>query len=188
MRKTEHYTKHQPMTVDQHTPNRPRSEVIANWYVRLFPKVAAYVQKQGGTLDAAKEVFQETLMLYCEKRTCTDFTPIGSEQAYLFGIAKNRWLKLRAEDTHQELGNFDVADEPETTPLTHKLLDYLKLSGERCLDLLQAFYFEKLNASQLAQRFGYSSERSATVQKYKCLEKVRHEVKQKSLSYEDFFS
>jgi len=52
--------------------------------------------------------------------------------------------------------------------------------------LLRAFYYDKLSMSKIANRFGFSSERSATVQKYKCLEKVRDLVKEKSLSYEDF--
>jgi hypothetical protein len=38
----------------------------------------------------------------------------------------------------------------------------------------------------IAGRFGFSGERSATVQKFKCLEKVRDTIKSKSLSYEDF--
>jgi hypothetical protein len=39
---------------------------------------------------------------------------------------------------------------------------------------------------KVAQLFGFSGERSATVQKYKCIEKVRETVKQKALTYEDF--
>jgi hypothetical protein len=33
---------------------------------------------------------------------------------------------------------------------------------------------------------GFANEHSASAQKYKCLEKVREIVKQKSLTYEDF--
>jgi hypothetical protein len=39
---------------------------------------------------------------------------------------------------------------------------------------------------ELADLFGYAGERSATVQKYKCIEKVRETVKEQSLAYEDF--
>jgi hypothetical protein len=54
------------------------------------------------------------------------------------------------------------------------------------MELLSAFYYEKEDLQKLAQRFGFSGTRSATVQKFKCLEKVRETVKQKSLQYEDF--
>jgi hypothetical protein len=40
--------------------------------------------------------------------------------------------------------------------------------------------------TQVAETFGFSGVRSATVQKYKCIEKVRETVKQKALTYEDF--
>jgi len=52
--------------------------------------------------------------------------------------------------------------------------------------LLNAFYYEKLNMDEIAIRFGFSGKRSATVQKFKCLGKVRQVVRRKSLQYEDF--
>jgi len=39
----------------------------------------------------------------------------------------------------------------------------------------------------VSEKFGFSGERSATAQKFKCLEKIRSVVKQKSLSKEDFY-
>ena len=55
------------------------------------------------------------------------------------------------------------------------------------MELLSAFYYDKLNMLEVAQKFSFSGERSATVQKHKCLEKVKSVVKQKALQYEDFF-
>ena len=43
--------------------------------------------------------------------------------------------------------------------------------------MLQAVYYFKYSMQELAEEFGFRSVRSATVQKYKCLEKVRNEVK-----------
>jgi predicted DNA-binding protein YlxM (UPF0122 family) len=54
------------------------------------------------------------------------------------------------------------------------------------MELLRAFYYDKLSMRKIAGQFDFNSERSATVQKYKCLEKVRDIVKEKSLTYEDF--
>jgi len=177
------------MTIIDEVNVQSRKEIIADWYVDVFPLVAKYIQKNGGNLEEAKEVFQEAIVIYYEKLTFTDFSPVKTDQAYLLGIAKNRWLKHCSELTcHESINNVEIAEDKEEEPITQKLLHYLKLTSERCLDLLQAFYFEKLTMGQLADRFGYTSERSATVQKYKCLEKVRDQVKRKSLSYEDFLS
>ena len=168
---------------------RARSEIIAEWYTSVFPLVAAYVQRNGGDLEGAKEIFQDSIIQYYEKLTTSEFSPDKSDEAYLLGIAKNKWIKYCSNPKHHEhLSQIEVADEREPEPITQKLLNYLKQSGERCMDLLQAFYYEKLTMAQLANRFGYRSERSATVQKYKCLEKVRNQVKRNSLSYEDFLN
>jgi len=61
----------------------------------------------------------------------------------------------------------------------------LQLTGRKCLELLRAVYYDKLDLPAVAAVFGYQTVRSATVQKYKCLEKVRDKVKEKSISYED---
>ncbi len=54
------------------------------------------------------------------------------------------------------------------------------------MELLKAFYYDDVPLKDLADSFGYSGVRSVTVQKHKCLEKVRESVKQKSLVYDDF--
>ncbi|MEP1096076.1 MAG: sigma-70 family RNA polymerase sigma factor [Cyclobacteriaceae bacterium] len=164
-----------------------RETAITKWYEEVFPLAAAYIQRRGGNLEEAKELFQEAIVLYYEKLMSGDVRHEVEDGAYLMGIVKKRWLKHRKQfGGNESLEHIDVTEERVQEPLTQKLLHYLKQSGERCMDLLQSFYYEKLTMKQMADRYGYTSERSATVQKYKCLEKVRDEIKQKSLSYEDF--
>lgn len=164
-----------------------RASTIFQWYEEVFPLAARHVQRKGGDLEAARDIFQEAVVIYYEKLLNENFETEVSDGAYLMGIVKKLWLKHCEKSLCTErLEYHEVSVEEIKKPLTQKLLLHLKQSGERCLDLLQSFYYEKLTMKQLANRFGYRSERSATVQKYKCLEKVRHEVKQKSLNYEDF--
>jgi RNA polymerase sigma factor (sigma-70 family) len=164
-----------------------RSDTIAKWYKEAFPLVAAYIQKRGGGLEEAKEIFQQAVCIYYEKLQFGDFKPQKTDQAYLVGIAKNTWLKhCDGQKYHEDISTLEATEEAEQELHTAKLFMQIRQAGEKCLDLLQAFYFEKLNMSQVAQRFGYSSKRSATVQKFKCLEKVRNEVKRKSMRYADF--
>ncbi|MEM8940469.1 MAG: sigma-70 family RNA polymerase sigma factor [Bacteroidota bacterium] len=164
-----------------------REVIILQWYEEVFPKAAAYIQRRGGNLEEAKEVFQESLIVCYEKLSANSFFPEVSNEAYLMGILKKRWLKYQSKpESKVGLEGLEIAEEKIQKPLSEKLLHYLKQSGERCMDLLQSFYYEKLTMRQLADRFGYANERSVTVQKYKCLEKMRDRVKQKSLTYEDF--
>ncbi len=164
-----------------------REERIVSWYEGLFPAVCGYIQKRGGDFELAKELFQEALVIYYEKYVLIGFLPQKAESAYIMGIVKKLWLRdHKTQRRMEQLGTIDITELKQPSPLIHKLLHLLEASGKRCMDLLQSFYYEGLNMKDLSRKFGYGSERSATVQKYKCLEKVRDEVNQKSLSYEDF--
>lgn len=157
-------------------------------YKKAFPALSKYVSRMGGSFDEAKDVFQDALVIYYEKIVAMEDIP-GSDKAYLFGIAKHLWLKkYRDNSMNVPLVDFNggILDEEDTKPRTEKLMHYLETSGQKCMEILKAFYYDKLSVKQLADLFGYTSIRSATVQKYKCLEKVRDRIKQKSLSYEDF--
>ncbi len=79
-----------------------------------------------------------------------------------------------------------VPDDFYPTIQAKRLLRVLELSGKKCMDLLRAFYYQRLPLKKLVSALGYANEHSASVQKYKCLEKIRNTVKEKSLTYEDF--
>ncbi len=165
-----------------------REKLFTNLYKKAFPAVAKYVSKMGGSFDDAKDVFQDALIIYYEKMVNTSIEFKVNEQAYLLGIAKNLWLtKFRADVLHTPLGtSFDLTEENEPCPSENKLTRYLETAGQKCMEILRAFYYDKLPVNKIAALFGYSGERSATVQKYKCMEKVRETIKEKSLAYEDF--
>jgi len=166
-----------------------REAVFTALYQKVFPPVARYVAKMGGSFDQAKDVFQDALVIYYEKVLSHNTTIRGSETAYIFGIAKHLWHNTylnEAQNTPLDINNFDIAEHREPDYASQKLMNYLETTGQKCMQMLKAFYYDKLPLIQITQLFGYSGIRSATVQKFKCLEKVRDTVKQKSLSYEDF--
>lgn len=155
-------------------------------YKKAFPVIAAWVSRRGGSFDDARDVFQEALIVFYEKKTASE-NFCSDERAYLLGIAKHLWLRKFHSGKNFDPLDGDLPDPVEpATPSEIKLLRVLESAGKKCLELLRAFYYEKQPLKQVASAFGYSGERSATVQKYKCLEKVRDTVKQKSLRYADF--
>jgi len=166
-----------------------REELFTTLYQKVFPTVARYVAKMGGSFDQAKDIFQDALLIYYEKAISNNITLQSSEKAYIAGIAKHLWLKTYRD----EAGNipFDAVsiDQPEEEQhqyASNKLMHYLETAGQKCMEILKAFYYDKLPVKQITEAFGYSGPHSATVQKYKCLEKVRDTVKKKALHYEDF--
>lgn len=165
-----------------------REQLLMELYKSAFPAVAKYVARLGGSFDDAKDVFQDALVIYYEKAVAGKLCA-QNDKAYLLGIAKNLWFKkfrdgIDLQPLHDHLLN--IADEIEDQISSNKVLRYLQTAGKRCMDLLSAFYYHKQPMKEVAEQFGYAGVRSVTVQKYKCLEKVRDTVKQQSLTYADF--
>jgi len=167
-----------------------RQQLFIALYQKVFPAVARYVSKCGGSFDEAKDVFQDALLSYYEKSRSANTDIKNSEGAYIYGTARYLWIKRYKEGQQTtQLDDSAAADlAMETTiPLSEdKLLHFLETAGKRCMELLRSFYYDQLPMTKVAQLFGFSGVRSATVQKYKCIEKVRESVKQKALTYEDF--
>ncbi len=57
------------------------------------------------------------------------------------------------------------------------VLTYVEQLGEKCKSLLLAFYYSQQPLEQIATTHHYGSVRSATVQKFKCLERLRKAVR-----------
>ncbi|MEM9830556.1 MAG: sigma-70 family RNA polymerase sigma factor [Bacteroidota bacterium] len=164
-----------------------KETLFTKLYLDVFPAVARLVSRNGGSLEEAQDIFQEALLIYYEKVIINNFEPACGSTAYLLGISRNIWLKNREKAIKTEsLDNTNISEDAVVHPISEKLWLFLQGTGKKCMDLLQSFYYEKLSMKELSSRFGFRSERSATVQKYKCLEKVREQVKAKSLTYEDF--
>jgi len=160
--------------------------LLAKLYQSVFPPLCKYISRKGGSLEEAKDVFHDALIIYCEKDV--ESIAVTDQKAYVFGIAKHVWNKKCIEKQRYTMLDSLSLPMPAKSEdvVSSKLLLFLKQTGNKCMDLLQAFYYENQNAEKIAERFGYSGIRSATVQKFKCLEKVRDLVKSKSQQYEDF--
>jgi DNA-directed RNA polymerase specialized sigma24 family protein len=175
----------------EHPPVMNPDRLFEALYEKAFPPVAKFVAGMNGSFDDAKDIFQDALVIYYEKRTRPDFQINGPPEAYILGIAKHLWLrKFKADIKNSSLDRFEkeikISDEDLPAINSDKLLKLLETTGKKCMDLLRAFYYEKLPVREIRQVFNYATEHSATVQKYKCIEKVRAVVQSKSASYEDF--
>jgi RNA polymerase sigma factor (sigma-70 family) len=164
-----------------------REQLLMELYKSAFPAVAKYVARMGGSIDDAKDVFQDALVIYYEKAMAGNLLAADGK-AYLLGIAKHLWLrKFRQQGNTLPLNDsYEQAEDVEQHVSNNKVMQFLETAGKRCMELLSAFYYHKLPMKEVAEQFGYGGERSVTVQKYKCLEKVRETVKERSLAYEDF--
>jgi DNA-directed RNA polymerase specialized sigma24 family protein len=156
-----------------------REQFFSELYEHVFPSVAKFVRKQHGSLDDAKDVFHDALIIFYEKKIADKLEIALTNEAYVFGIVKHLWIKRSKEQKGillTEMESFiNIPEDFDIAPNTHAILTFLKSSGEKCMALLQAFYYQKKPLDQIKSAFGFSSVRSATVQKFKCLESKRSE-------------
>ncbi len=157
-------------------------------YKEAFPRIAKYIISRGGSIDQAKDLFQDALVVLLEKDADLSVTEIGDKWAYLFGIVKNQWIKKIQRERHMvemTLGN-TVESNRSQTVMVKKLQRLIDLGGEKCLQLLRSVYHTKLPMQEIARKLKYRNAHTASVKKYKCLAKIKQMIRSKSLSYEDF--
>jgi len=160
-------------------------------YEEIFPVCAQWIRSMNGSRSDAEDIFHDALVIYFEKSNSSTFELTVSPVAYIQGIVKHLWLKkFKKQSSFVSLNDLEktvaIPEDFYASVSTVRLLDFLERTGRQCLELLRSFYYEKLSMKELSATMGYGSERSATVQKYKCIEKLRTFVKQKLLTYEDF--
>ena len=170
---------------------KEREIIFADLYEKAFPPFARFAGKMNAPFQDARDIFHDALVIYFEKSSEGSLEIQTTPEAYVVGIAKHLWLRKFRQDRSRI--SLDTIEAAITLPADYfltinenQLLRFLERSGRKCLDLLRAFYYEKVNLRKIAVEMGYRNEHSATVQKYKCIEKVRDAVKAKSIRYEDF--
>lgn len=177
------------MEYDISTP-AAREKFFTALYELAFPAVAKFVSSRSGTFQDAKDIFQDALVIFYEKTREGNLSVEVSDEAYVLGIAKHLWIrKFNHDKSTVPLDDTEAVSLPDSyfpTVESGKLVSFLARAGRRCMELLQAFYYEKRSADHIRNAFGYGSAHSATVQKFKCLEKIRDMVKSRSVTYEDF--
>ncbi|HEX8040092.1 MAG TPA: sigma-70 family RNA polymerase sigma factor [Chryseosolibacter sp.] len=168
------------------------SEAFEELYERAFLIFARFAGKMRAPFQDAKDIFHDAMAIYYEKAMAGGLVLRAAPEAYIVGIAKHLWIKKFRHDRHRvSLDSVEsgiaLTDEDLVSVNDRKLLTFLEATGKKCLDLLRNFYYGKMTMKQIAVAAGYRDERSAAVGKFKCLEKMREAVKNKSMCYEDFF-
>ena len=148
-----------------------------------LPAVRKYIKANSGTKADALDVFQEALVVFCRKVRDKNFVLTAAISTYLYSTSRYLWLeelrrrgKMPKADTTtiekwSEASEWENHLEEEANySLAEKAL--AKLSA-KCKEVIMAFYTQKMRMVEIAERFGFSSEKIAKNQKYKCMERAR---------------
>lgn len=160
---------------------------IKDFYISEYPKTKYYILKNGGTLDNAKDVYQEAYFACWKKLSTGKFKPNNKAEieAYLFTIAKNKWIDQTRTVAKKKTISIDEKmyqlQADDTTHLVEKNTKEAQLSitltafenlGQPCKDLLTRFYFHKMSLRSIAESLGIE-EASAKNKKYRCIQKLK---------------
>jgi RNA polymerase sigma factor (sigma-70 family) len=160
--------------------------VLRSLYEVVYPKVRRYILQNSGTDDQAKDTFQEAFVATWKNIKDEKIKIDGglNVEAYLFTIAKNKWLDYLRSSHYKKTIRVDKVihlqlDAEEEESESNQGQDEMaamqhafKQLGEKCKMVLKLFYFERKSMDEISSELQIASA-SVRNQKYRCMEKLR---------------
>ncbi len=158
-------------------------KAVETIYKENFKMVQTMVVGNNGSLDDAKDIFQESMIVLYEKVKSGSFELNCLIKTYLYSVCRRLWLKRlsQAQRTSPEIESLEelVPVEEEIEMHEQRNADFhimekaMQSLGEPCKSLLEAYYLQKKNMVEIAGSFGYTNADNAKNQKYKCLMRLK---------------
>lgn len=157
-------------------------KAIETIYQENFRTVQSLVLSNNGTLDDAKDIFQEAIVVLYEKVSSGGFELNCQIKTFLYSVSRRLWLKRLMQqnrymlsEAHENLVQVEEdLEEHEKRNSDFQLMEKaMNGLGEPCKSLLEAFYLGKRSMQEIAESFGYTNAENAKTQKYKCLVRLK---------------
>jgi len=160
-------------------------------YAANYARVKRQIKANSGTNEDAADVFQDSLLVLYANIRDGKFELKSSISSYLYGIAKNIWLKtlrkkrFNVNDLIRET-EFSSIDDSIVYDNLLSVKVLLERIGEGCKSIMIDFYFKKLKMLELAKIYNLGSEEAARNKKYRCLKKLITLIEKNKLDRSDF--
>lgn len=162
---------------------RNDKKAVETIYKQNYNMVQSMIINNNGTADDARDIFQESMIVLFENAKSGTFELNCLIKTYLYSVARRLWLKRL--QVMKKYGG-DVENIAETVPVEEEIeaheqrsMDFQVMEkammnlGEPCKSLLEAYYMQKKNMTDIASSFGYTNADNAKNQKYKCLLRLK---------------
>jgi RNA polymerase sigma factor (sigma-70 family) len=156
---------------------------IETIYSQQYNMVQTLVINNNGTADDARDIFQEAMIVLYEKAKSGSFELNCQLKTYVYSVCRRLWLKKLQQMQKYEPGRNGIEDtvavDEDLELHEQRNNDFLMMEralasiGEPCKSLLEAFYLQKRNMTEIAGNFGYTNADNAKNQKYKCLMRLK---------------
>lgn len=162
---------------------RNDNEAVEKIYKDNYGVVQALIINNNGSIDDARDVFQETMIVLYEKARFGSLELNCQIRTYIYSVARRIWLKKLQQQsrfvgelnmTESVIAVEDDIDEHQKRDTEFGMMEKaIQSIGEPCRGLLEAFYLQKKNMQEIASEFGYTNAENAKTQKYKCLVRLK---------------
>lgn len=162
---------------------RDDKKAIETIYKNNFIMVQSFILNNNGSFDDARDIFQEAMIVLYENAKSESFVLTCQIKTYVYSICRRLWLKRL-----QQLNRFssNVESLQETVPVEEDIeyqekrnADFALMEkalgslGEPCKGLLEAYYLQRKDMTEIAATYGYTNADNAKNQKYKCLMRLK---------------
>jgi RNA polymerase sigma factor (sigma-70 family) len=158
-------------------------QVIETIYRENYNMVQSLIINNNGSADDARDVFQEAMIVLYEKSKSGSFELNCQLKTYIYSVCRRLWLKrlqqvqkysLESDTIAEVVPVEDEIEIQEQRNVEFQTMEKALLSlGEPCKSLLEAYYLQKKNMTDIAGNFGYTNAENAKNQKYKCLMRLK---------------
>jgi len=159
--------------------------ILNKIYNDFGPSIVNYIKKNSGTLEDAKDVLQEGLMVIYKKLNENNLELSSTFEAYLYGVCRFVWLNKLKKKSKKEVTNqgFDTLTieqqllEDKLIESRRRILFQKKFEEltEECKTVLQ-LSFNGNSGKEIAALTGYAED-YVKRKKYKCKEKLVRLIK-----------
>lgn len=149
-------------------------------YKDIFPKVKAMIFQSGGSLDEARDVFQDAVLIFFKQVKLNRYQHHTNIDAYLYRVSKNQWINyIKRKNKSTSLEESEEQREENTPELIfrqnekqEKMAVAMKKIGERCAELLHKTVYLGMSMKEIVSAMGFSNENAAKTKNYKCKQRL----------------
>ena len=158
-------------------------KAVETIYKDNFNMIQGFIINNNGTYDDARDIFQEAMITLYEKAKSDSFVLTSQIKTYIYSVCRRLWLKrlqqkgryvLETETLEETVAVEEDIDVHEKRNSEFAIMERaLGSLGEPCKSLLEAYYLQKKDMTEIASTFGYTNADNAKNQKYKCLMRLK---------------
>lgn len=161
-------------------------QILKSIYLVYFPTIKRFVLDNRGSVQDAKDVFQDCIIIIFRKIEEGNFELTSSFIAYMYSVCRYIWIKqlskqkenIENQNIYLEYDDIqDITIDEYKKNEQYKLYQYhFKKLGKDCQKLLQ-LYLKSIPLKDIAEELGIDSLQYIKRKKYKCKEQLVRYIK-----------